>query len=120
MEIAVSVNCHGSFIAERKAYGRLTADRKALALTASIGLEIYPSNMMLFEHRMSNRADGYLNDIAVLFYNGNMLFMACFHGTGLKQGHFLTATHHRNTRVMNYADNVATVLANVKSDFTHN
>jgi hypothetical protein len=43
-----------------------------------------------------------------------MLFMACFHHTGLKLGHFLTAAHHGNARIVDQTDQISAMLANVK------
>ena len=54
MKIAVSKYRNRLLVTECKAYSRLTADSKALALTATICLEINPSNMMLVKHRMLN------------------------------------------------------------------
>ena len=52
MEIAISKYCNGLLVAKSESYGRLATDSKALALTASVCLEIYPFDVMLLKHRI--------------------------------------------------------------------
>jgi hypothetical protein len=63
---------------------------------------------------MLNRTDRNRHGIALYLYNGNMLLVACFHNTGLKLGHFLSAAHHGNARIVDHADQVSAMLTNIE------
>ena len=57
MEIAVSISNNRFFIRKSKGYNRILSDFKAFTLTSSVGLEIYPNDVMFFCHRMLNGTD---------------------------------------------------------------
>ena len=119
MEIAVSVDRGGGFIAKCELYNRLGARLEALPLTAAAGLQIYPSDAVLLCHRMRNRTDRDLDNVTLALNYGNMLLVACFNRSGLQQLHFLTAAHHGNACVVNETYDISTMLAYIKFVFTH-
>jgi hypothetical protein len=119
VEIAVSVYGNGLFIRKREAYDGRFADLEILALTALVRLEIYPKNAVFRDHGMFHRANLNVYDIAVDLYDGNMLFVACFHHTGLQFRHFLSAAHQGYSRIVDHTYQIAAMLANVKFLITH-
>ena len=119
VEIAVSVYGDGLFVCESEAYDGRFAYLEILALTALVRLEIYPENAVFRDHGMFYGANLNVYDIAVDLDDGNMLFVACFHHTGLKLLHFLSAAHHGDARVVDHTDQIAAMLANIKFLVTH-
>jgi hypothetical protein len=120
VEIAVCVYGNGLFIRKREADLGSLAYLEVLALTALVRLEIYPENAVRFDHGVLDGADLNIDNIAVDLDNGNVLLMACFHYTGLQFLHFLSATHHGNARIVDHADQITAMFANIKFLITHN
>ena len=114
MEVAVGVSRKRLFISEGKGHNGRLADRQALALTALVGLEIDPKDAMLLGHRMLHAANGHGNGIPFNGNDGNMLFVAGLYHTGLQLGHFFAAAHHGNTCIVDHADQISAMLANIK------
>ena len=121
VNVAIRICCNGLFIRKSKGHGRLLTYLKAFALAASIGLEIYPNDMMLFNHRMFNGTNGYGYNVILYSYNRDVLFMACFNNARLKLGHLLTTAHHRNTCIVDHSNQITAMLTNVELIvITHN
>jgi hypothetical protein len=120
VEIAVSVYGNGLFVCEREADDGGFAYFKILALTALVRLEIHPKNAVFRNHGMFHGANLNVYDIAVDLYDGNMLFVACFHHTGFQLYHLLTAAHHGDACIVDHADQIAAMFANIKFLITHN
>jgi hypothetical protein len=120
VEIAVCVYRYGSLIGKCEGNNGIGAGLQALSLTAAVGLQIYPRDVVLLSHGMGHGTDGYLYGIALTGYNGNVLFVAGFHHTGLQLGHLLTAAHHRYTCVVDHAHHIAAMLTYIEFVLTHN
>ena len=114
MKIAISINADGLLVGEGKGDGGSLAYLETFALTALVGLKIYPKNAMLGYHGMLDRAHGNGDGASVDRHYGYMLFMARLDGTGLELSHILTAALHRNTGIMDHTDKISAMLTNIK------
>jgi hypothetical protein len=114
VEIAISVNCDRLLICQGKGYLRLLAGGQIFALTAAVGLQVYPSDAVLLGHGVKNGANHYLNGVALYLCHGDVLFTAGLYYTGLQLGHLLTAAYHGNARIMNETHDITAMLTNVK------
>ena len=120
MQVAVSVNGNGGLVSESEGYFGRAGNVKALALSATVGLQIYPRDVVLLAHRMRYGANVNTYGVALNGNYGNVLLVAGLNNACLELCHFLSAAHHGNSTVVDHTNNIAAMFANVKLVFTHN
>jgi hypothetical protein len=120
VQVAVSVNGNGGLISECKGYLGCTCYVQALALSAAVGLQIDPRDVVLLAHGVGYGTDVNTYGVALNGNYGNVLLVAGFNNACLELGHFLSAAHHGNSTVVDHTNNIAAMFANVKLVFTHN
>ena len=115
MEVAVGVDRFDLIpLAESKADLGLLAGMQLLALVALLGVERDPLDVVLRQHGMLHGADLDMDDAAFHRPDGDMLFNRRVGGAGNDLAHRLAAADDRDACVLNFGNDVATMLANVK------
>lgn len=119
VEIAISVSGNGCFVAEGESNSGFFTGVETFAVTATVCLEIHPSDIMLFCHGVSDRTDGNFDDIIFNCNDGGMLFDACIDRTGDKVLHFFAAAHKGDAGVVDKAYEIFTMFTYIEFAFTH-
>ena len=115
MEVAVCVDRLNLItLAECKADLRFFAGMQLLALIALLGLERYPLDVVLRQHRMLHRADLNMDDAVFHRPDGDVLLHGGVGGAGDDLAHRLTATDARDACVLNFGNDVTAMIATVK------
>ena len=109
----------------RAAKGRPVSEfgsRRAQGADAAIlGLDIDEGDVMLWQHWVCHATNLNLDVVVVnLRNNGNVLLKACVNRARLKQGHFLSAAHHRNACIVYHTNDIAAMLTYIEFVLTHN
>ena len=117
VEIAVGIYRDSLIAAEAEAHVRSIAGLQRLALTAVLGLEIDPLDVMLGNHGMIHGADIDADRAVGQGDDGQMLFAARLDGVGHESLHFLTAADEGNAGIVYHADQIAAVTADIELGF---
>lgn len=118
MLIAVGKGCDGLIVYELEFGSRLISGVKALALAALPCLQIDPHDEMLLRHGVRVCSDLDSHFINVHSNNGNMFFLAGVKCIRLEECHFFTAARHWSARVIDQANDITAVPADIKTRFT--
>ena len=100
MQVAVSVNGNGCLVAECKGYLGSSIGAQALSLSATVGLQINPRDVVLLTHGMRYRTNANAYEVIFNANNGNVLLMACFNNARLELCHLLATAHHGYAAIM--------------------
>ena len=119
MQVAVGVNRNGLVIDEGELDDGFFAGLEGLALAALFRLEIDPLDIMLGDHGMMDRTYGYGHGVTVYGGDGHVLFATGFHGVGGKGFHLLTTADHGDACIVDHADQVAAVTADIELRIAH-
>ena len=115
MEVAIGVDRFDLIaLAESEADLRFFAGMQFLTLIALLGLERYPFDVVLRQHRVLHGADLDMDDAVFHRPDRNVLLHGGIGGAGNDLAHRLAAADNRDACVLNFGNNVTAMLANVK------
>jgi len=118
VEVAVFV-CRDNFRAAESKHGfGLAANGEALALSAVVGLQIDPGDVVFFEHGVVDAADMDGALVAFYFDDRDVLFLARVNAAGDELGHVLATAAHGGAGIVNHANEVAADVAAEETGFT--
>lgn len=109
MQVAMLIGCYQSLTFTEKELGLwLVLWRKLFHMTALVGFNGNPLNIMGISHRMFNTA--HLNCHLVAFYRNSryMLFLGCISGARNKLSHSLATAYQWAAAILDNRDNIAT------------
>lgn len=119
MQVAVLIHCNSLLAAEAEVGMGSGLGLERLAQAAVFGLNIDPLDEVLGDHGMVDGADVDGELVAVDGNDGQVLLAAGVHGIGDEGFHLLAAAHHRHAGIVDHADEVAAVTADIELGF-HN
>ncbi len=115
MQVAVCKYCFDLVVvADSETYFRLFARVKLLALVALLGLERYPLDVVLRNHRMLSFSDFDMNCAVFYSPNGNVLLYRSVSSARNDLRHRFSAADNRNSAVLDFGNDVAAMLADKK------
>ena len=114
VEIAIGVS-GDECVGFGKREGNLGLAREIFLLTAFLGFDCYPTDIMLGEHGVKGRADGdFYGTVFIFRDNGKVLFGCRFSGVRNKLLHLFAAAYDRNAACFQIFNDIATMTALVK------
>lgn len=97
---------------------RLFARLKKLSLISCLCFEHDPLDIMFGEHGMVYASDCNCNEVAVLFYNRNMLLGSAVRGISFQKLHCLTATlKHLTCAALYFGNDLSAFFTTIKFHF---
>jgi len=114
VKIAVSIYGNGLFVAQKEGDMRSVLGFEVLAVTAVLGLEIDPLDIVDIHHGVVHGA--HIDGDNTVFHgdNGEMFLAAGFHGVGFQDLHGLTAADHGHAGVVDEFNFISAVAADGK------
>ena len=114
VEIAVGVNSNSLVITETEGNVGRIAGLQGLALTAIFGLNVDPLDVVFGDHGMIHAAHVDMDGTVFNSDNRQMLLAAGLRRVGDQGIHLLTTSDDGNTGIIDHADQVAAVAANIE------
>ena len=117
MEVAIGINLNGfvPFCNQEIGLGFFPWLEEAEA-AAFFGGEINPFNIMVVQHRMDNRTNFNVNEVAVLLGDRDMFLNRGFHGAGFDFLHHLAAARWIASDLIEFGDDRAAEHALIELD----